>query len=36
MRGKGKVVGVKEKPLPGNSLENKHEDGVPIEGQYYE
>jgi mannose-6-phosphate isomerase-like protein (cupin superfamily) len=24
------------KPLPGNSLENKHEDGVPIEGRYYE
>ncbi|MGH7774243.1 MAG: cupin domain-containing protein [Candidatus Binatia bacterium] len=23
-------------PLPGNSLENKHEDGVPIEGRYYE
>lgn len=24
------------RPLPGNSPENKHEDGVPIEGRYYE
>ncbi len=24
------------KPIPGNSPENKHEEGVPIEGRYYE
>lgn len=24
------------KPLLGNSIENKHEEGVPIEGRYYE
>ena len=24
------------RPLPGNSAENKHEAGVPIEGRYYE
>ena len=24
------------KPLPGNSPENKHEEGVPIEGRFYE
>jgi mannose-6-phosphate isomerase-like protein (cupin superfamily) len=23
-------------PIPGNSAENKHEEGVPIEGRYYE
>ncbi len=23
-------------PLPGNSRENLHEEGVPIEGRYYE
>ena len=24
------------RPLPGDSAENKHEEGVPIEGRYYE
>jgi mannose-6-phosphate isomerase-like protein (cupin superfamily) len=29
-------IGVEGNSLPGKSLENKHEDGVPIEGLYYE
>lgn len=29
-------VGLSGAPLPANSLENKHVDGVPIEGAYYE
>jgi mannose-6-phosphate isomerase-like protein (cupin superfamily) len=24
------------RPLPGNSIENKHEEGAPIQGRYYE
>ncbi|NEP43807.1 MAG: cupin domain-containing protein [Okeania sp. SIO2H7] len=29
-------IGIDDKSLPGKSKENKHEDGVPIEGLYYE
>jgi len=29
-------INTEGKPLPGHSAENKHEDGVPIEGLYYE
>jgi len=29
-------IGMNGKSLPGKSKENKHEDGVPIEGLYYE
>ena len=35
-RSKVSRINPEGKPLLGNSIENKHEEGVPIEGRYYE
>jgi hypothetical protein len=34
-RGRGDRLGPDGRPLPGHSAENKHVDGVPVEGKFF-